>query len=216
MKQQNVIFLHGIACHSMVMNQLERTFKKNGYNTLNIDYPSRKLCLEGCAEHIEPKISDFLKNNPHPTNFVTYSMGGLVLRTFVKMFEPDFLKRTVMIAPPNKGSDMANFFKDWALYKSFFGPAGQQLITQQWGVKDLMAEKLPGDVAVITGNKSIDPFSWLIMADKEHDGKVPVNSTYLQGMKEHMVVPVDHLFLTFHKTVRNQALHFVEHGNFDT
>ncbi|MAI08777.1 MAG: hypothetical protein CMF61_07445 [Magnetococcales bacterium] len=131
MKTQNIILLHGIACTPFVMALLEIHFKYKGYNVLNIDYPSRKLCLEKCADHVHNKISAFLKKHPHPTSFVTHSMGGLVLRAYTKKYPTDFIHRAVMIAPPNKGSHVADNLRNIKLFQKIFGPAGQQLITNQ-------------------------------------------------------------------------------------
>lgn len=215
MKTENIILLHGIACHSLVMTFLESYFKHKGYNVLNIDYPSRKLCLEKCAEHVHKEISAFLKKHPHPTHFVTHSMGGLVLRAYAKKYPTDFAHRAVMIAPPNKGSHVADNLRNIKLFQKIFGPAGQQLITNQFGLQDIMVSKLPFETAVITGNFSINPFAHLFMFNKEHDGKVPVECTYIDGMKEHLVVFASHMALLIHPTVIQQSYNFIKNGQFE-
>lgn len=213
--KRNIVFLHGIACHSFVMYPLENLFKSENYNVLNINYPSTRLPIEGCADFIAKEIDTFLDKNPYPTHFITYSMGGLVLRAYVKKYNPTFLDRTVMISPPNKGSELADTFKNMYLYKSFFGPAGQQLITNQIELHDKLAHTLPCDIGVITGSKCIDPVSAFFLDGEPHDGKVRVRSTFMKGMKDHMVVPVDHFMMTFNTTVKKQCLHFIQNGLFD-
>ena len=215
MRNQNIILLHGIACTSFVMASLEIHFKYKGYNVLNIDYPSRKLCLEKCADHAHKKISAFLEKHPHPTSFVTHSMGGLVLRAYTKKYPTDFVHRAVMIAPPNKGSDVADNLRNIKLFQKIFGPAGQQLITNQFGLQDILVSKLPFETAVITGNFSINPLAYLFMFNKAHDGKVPVECTYIDGMKEHLIVFASHLALLIHPTVINQSYNFIKNGQFE-
>ena len=57
-------------------------------------------------------------------NFVTHSMGGIVVRTYLNKYQPDHLGRVVMIAPPNQGAYLADLLGNWLPYKLIWGPPG--------------------------------------------------------------------------------------------
>ena len=56
-------------------------------------------------------------------------MGGLLLRYYLSRHRIDKLGHTVMLAPPNHGSEVADKLRDNILYRIINGPAGLQLGT---------------------------------------------------------------------------------------
>ena len=143
---------------------------------------------------------------------VGYSMGGIVIRALLNKHRPDNLGRVVQLASPNKGSEVADFVKTNWLYEKIYGPAGQQLTTDQTGLRNLLG-KVDYELGVVAGNASIDPVSSAIIPGDD-DGKVSVESTRVSGMKDHVIVSATHTFFPGNKTVQRQALAFLRNGRF--
>ena len=141
-------------------------------------------------------------------------MGGLLTRAYLKQYHPKNLGSVVIIGTPNKGSELADYFKNFWIYKKLYGPAGQELITDQKDFESIFSSSYKYDIGVIAGNRSINPISSLII-DKPSDGRVSVESTKLDGAK-HIIIPCSHIFLPLNKEVWNQTLFFLHNKKFKT
>ena len=206
-----VVVLHGIARTSSHMKILANYLARNGFDVINLSYPSTAYKIEDLTEIIQAKILQKLVSDKK-IHFVGYSLGGLMVRALIHKYRYQNLGKVVQIAPPNHGSEAADFVKNFWPYRKFFGPARQQLITDQSAIKHLFGE-VNYELGIIAGNISIDPFSSLLIHGA-NDGKVAVERTKLDGMKDHLIAPVAHSFFPFSKKVRRQTLHFLNHGRF--
>ncbi len=205
-----VVLLHGIARSSSHMEKLQTHLEQQGYEVINLDYPSTKHTLEQLVEIIHQHLADKLIADK-PVHFVGYSMGGLLVRALVEQYRPAQLGRVVQLAPPNHGSEVADFLRDNWLYKKIYGPAGQQLTTDSDLSHLLGAVDYP--LGIIAGNATIDPISSMIITGPD-DGKVSVESTKLEGMTDHLVVSASHTFFPRNKMVLRQTTHFLQTGGF--
>lgn len=209
-----VVLLHGIARGAESMQKIEAAFEKEGYTVLNLNYPSTAAPLEELREYIHPFIEKInIQKDGGQLHFVTHSMGGLVVRAYLQKYAPSNLGRVVMLAPPNQGSEVADFLVRYAnpVFKFFYGPAGQQLTT------NFNRESLLGPifypVGVIMGNRSFDPLSsWVIPG--EDDGKVAVEKSKVGGMQAHKIIPTSHVFIMKNDDVIKNSIAFIQTGNF--
>lgn len=210
--KEGVVLLHGIFRTHRSMKGLERHLNANGFQVLNIGYASTRLTLEDIVTSLHPRISEFAAHCPAPLHYVGYSMGGLVVRAYLHRYAPLRVGRIVMIGTPNHGSEVADFLQHWWLYRKLYGPAGQQLITCQESFSHLFGDT-PGEVGIIAGRFRLDPLGNYLIR-KEHDGKVSVESTRLEGMKAHTIVPVSHSLMPHSRTIWRLTQRFLQLGQF--
>lgn len=205
---RKLVLLHGIWRSSASMAFIAHYFRKRGYDVLNLDYPSTRKPLEELGEHIHASIHDFARGEP--VHFIGHSMGGLLIRAYIARYKPQ-VGKVVMLGTPNHGSEVADFIRNWWLYRRMFGPAGQQLTTDAQ-LSHLFA---PVDypLGIIAGNASWDVISKRII-NQPSDGKVSVASTMLDGMRTHTIVPISHLMLTYRPRVMKLAERFLREGAF--
>lgn len=206
-----VVILHGIARSNSHMKTLAKFLAQNGFDVINLSYPSTSYKIEELTDLINSEILSRVKEDK-TIHFVGYSMGGLMVRALIHKYKYKNLGKVIQLAPPNQGSEVADFVKNFWIYKKIFGPAGQQLITDQADFKYLFGE-VNYDLGIIAGNSSIDPISSAIIPG-ENDGKVAVERTKLEGMKDHIVVSASHTFFPSNKEVLKQTLYFINNSKF--
>lgn len=207
--EEIVVLLHGIGRSSGSMKAAATDLADQGYAIFNVDYPSRSHSIAELAAWLHQQLLNQGASGFSKLHFVTHSMGGLLVRALVKQARPENLGRVVMLAPPNQGSEVADFLAENFLFQMIYGPAGQDLKT---GNEAFGAVDFP--LGVIAGTTSIDPISAFILTGP-NDGKVTVENTKVEGMTDHLTLPVNHTFLMRNKTVLQQVAHFLATGSFD-
>ena len=211
MKKEIVVLLHGIARTKRSMYAMEKALLKEDYQVLNIDYPSRKKNIAEITKFIFDKLNRLSQQNENRLHFVAYSMGCLIVRELLAKYPIANIGNIVMLAPPNHGSEVADFLKNNFLYKHFYGPAGLELTTHF--ATNNPFPKMQYVFGVIAGNICLDPISYFILP-KGNDGKVTIESTKLEGMSDHIVLPYSHAFIMMHPTVINQVKFFLRNRRF--
>jgi pimeloyl-ACP methyl ester carboxylesterase len=212
--QGGVVLLHGIARTSRSVRKLQRAIQASGFATLNLGYDSRRKSLASLAEDIHPAIARFANGIAGPIHFVGHSMGGLLVRVYLAKYRPQRLGRVVMLGTPNGGSEIADRLRGFALYRAYFGPAGQQLITRRDPATEMLLPAVSYPVGVIAGNRSIDPVSSAFLLPRPNDGRVSVENTKLDGMADHIVVGASHPWLLRNASVIRQTIAFLRDGRF--
>ena len=127
---EGVVLFHGIMRTSRSMKRLATHLEIRGYAVLNLDYPSTRHSLEALSDMVRQAVEEFAAGLRR-VHFVGFSMGGLLVRSYLARHRPKNLGRTVMIGTPNNGSEVADLLRRNILYGKLFGPAGQELVTDQ-------------------------------------------------------------------------------------
>ena len=206
-----VVLLHGLGKSEASMAKLERAVAAAGYATVNVDYPSTEFPIEVLARKAIPPALEQCQEYDK-INFVTHSMGGILVRQYLRHYPLSNLSRVVMLGPPNHGSEVVDFLGDLPGFHLLYGDAGLQLGTDRQSLPKRLG-RAEFDVGIIAGTSSINLLlSRLIPASD--DGKVSVESTKLEGMNDHLQMPVSHVFMMKDDAVIEQAVYYLQHGKF--
>lgn len=208
-----VILLHGLGRTAASMDEMAKRLRLDGYVVANIGYPSRTAPIEELSgPAVQAGLAQCRDQGATSIHFVTHSLGGILVRHYLKHRSIDELGRTVMLAPPNQGSEAADVFRKVPGYRLLNGAAGQQIGT---GVDSLPLQLGPVDfdVGIIAGDRTIDPITSLTLPNPD-DGKVPVARTKIEGMNDFLLVHRSHAFIMKSDDVIDQVRHYLIHGGF--
>lgn len=196
-----VILLHGYLRTKRSMKTLEHNLSALGYRVINVQYPSRKKSIQRIAdEHLLPAIQNAITKKNIKIHFVTHSMGGIVVRYFLTKYTLDNLGKVIMLAPPNHGAKLADWFGSIVFLKSFFGPALQQLQTHHKSLPNTL-DAPTYEVGIVAG---------------KYDGKVPLKNTHLPRMADFLIVPRVHTCIMNADEVVLAIKNFLVSGKFNT
>ncbi len=218
-----VVLLHGVGLRAWSMTRLARALRREGFAVVNETYPSRSCPLERLAEEWLPDLLTRTGTAEAPRlHFVTHSMGGIVLRLWLERTTkrpggklPANLGRTVMVAPPNAGSAVADRLRGFPPFRWIVGVNGPRLGTK--------AEDVPpgigswpggtGGLGIIAGDFTLNPLfsKWL---EGPNDGKVAVASARLEGMADFRILSSSHPMLPWRAKTGELVCGFLRDGRF--
>lgn len=209
-----VVLLHGLLRTSASMQPMEQALTEAGYAVVNVDYPSREHELDVLAPlAVEAGLGGCrAKPDVGRIHFVTHSLGGILVRQYLASHEIAELGRVVMLAPPNQGTIAVDTLRDVPGFDWMNGPVGVQM-----GKGEDSAVRALGpadfDVGIIAGNRTIDPITSAVLPDPD-DGRVSVEDTRLEGMRDFIVVEHSHAFIMRMPRTIELTLSFLAEGHF--
>lgn len=206
-----VILLHGLGRTHRSMRPLEDALSHMGYRVVNLGYPSRTRALGELVDTLATALERCCTTDAAPVHFVTHSMGGILVRAYLEEHALPGLGRVVMLSPPNQGTELVNRLPD-DLLRLLLGPASVRLGTDSASVP-LELGPVEFELGVIAGDVSLNPlFSFWLPG--EDDGAVSVESAWVHGTDDFLVLPYSHTFIMQREEVILQVLSFLESGQF--
>ena len=207
-----IILAHGLGRTPASMAILANRLEEAGFRVVRFGYPSRSEPIETLVDRLRDEVERCCGDDPRRVHFVTHSMGGVLVRSYLSEQPEPHEGRVVMLSPPNQGSEIVDAFADSDLLRSFLGPAGSRLGTTPDGI----ASQLPPvrfSLGIITGSLSMNPIgSWLIPGPD--DGTVGVERANIEGSSSFLVLPATHTFIMNRRDVAEEVVHFLRHGRF--
>lgn len=207
-----VVLLHGLARVSDSMAEMRAKLGRSGFHVININYPSTRhepkmLALDAVGRGLRGCRAE----SANTIHFVTHSLGGILLRLYLRDYVIPELGRVVMLGPPNQGSELVDTLEDVPGF-GLLGPTGSALGTEDG---DLVSQLPPVDfeLGVIAGDFNLNPLS-LFMIEGPNDSIVSVDSTRVEGMDDHIVLPVMHSVMMRDNEVIDHTIHFLKTGAF--
>lgn len=208
-----VYLVHGYCGLGVELEKIHRALEKEGFVSEIVVYPSLSEDVDSVGRHLHRKIQ---QENFDSVSFVTHSMGALVVRSVYHYLESEdqfpFIHRIVMIAPPNNGSPVADFFAQFNFLKFIVGPNVRNLTTDS----KLGAQKyaVPScEVGLILGIKG-NEVGYNAFIKGDDDGLVPADSSELGIETDVAYIKDSHVGLVLNKKVIRITIAFLKKGKF--
>ncbi len=211
MSGRAVILVHGLIRSSRSFDVLARKLKPEGCTIVRFDYPSTRSSIPVAANCLAQVIESL--EGIETIDLVVHSMGGVILRCYLRDHCDERIRRAVLLGAPNHGAQIADRLHTNPLYRAICGPAGQQLTSHEEGlIADLPIPEF--EFGVIAGGRGgVKGFNPLLHGD--NDSTVTVRSARLKGAADFLLLPVIHSFLTSDRRCVTAVTTFMEHGRFD-
>lgn len=213
-----VVLLHGLSRSEYSLLLLEEMLEFHGYRVVNESYPSESGPIEGLIAHVGASVArcQAQGGEAEPVHFVTHSLGGILARAWLRDTRPARMGRVVMLAPPNHGTEIVDTLAEDArlagLLDFLTGPAAFQLGTDPESVPNSLGP-VDFELGVIAGNRFLSPLGPMLI-DGPNDGTVSVESTRVEGMADHIVLPATHSLIMNNPLAIAQVLEFLDRGAF--
>lgn len=202
-----VILVHGLWVHGVVMSLMKRRIERCGYRARCYSYPSMSCTLNDNAERLARYCGGIAASRLH---FVGHSMGGLVVLRMLEAARPFTAGRVVLAGTPYGGS--------YAARRLMRLPGGRKLLgccLPEWFGRERRDVPAHRDIGVIAGRVGVG-LGRIVAPEMTwpNDGVVAVSETQFPGMRDHIVLNVNHTGMLLSRAVAEQACAFVRYGRF--
>lgn len=205
-----VVLQHGLFRSDASMFRLARALRAHGYEPLNPGYASTSGTLADHAAALAAAIAARRAAGPVGAwSFVGHSMGGLVVREYLR--RPDAVRPTavVTLGTPHRGAVLADLRKRWFVFRWAMG-TGAACELSPGEPRHADATPWPCPLGAIAGSLGAGHAA----IPGEDDGTVGVAEALPDAASARLVLPLGHTRLSFADDVVAATLHFLARGTF--
>lgn len=201
----NIVVLHGLYMHGVVMKPLAARLRKKGHTVQVITYNSLRINETLLFKRIHNCLSVSKKNV-----IVGHSLGGILGVHFVNTHQDKNtpIDSIVTIGSPLQGASIAKELQHMRLGFILGNSKEQGLVD----VNKLMVDCPIGSIA---GTIPVGLRSSLIRDKQPSDGTVTVEETLLPELSDHLCLNHSHTSLIYATDTVNQVDYFIEHHKFN-
>jgi len=203
----SVVTVHGLWMRGTSMGVLQRRLAGRGFHFHHFSYRSVTGSLHDSAQ----ALATYLERVPGETvHLVGHSLGGVLICAMLERSVPARTGRVVCLGSPLRGSRTAARLACW--------PGGRHVIGRC--LADVHARNGFGawrsavEVGSIAGRIPLGVGRLFGPFPEPNDGTVAVAETMIDGLTDHIVLPVSHVALLWSAQVAAQVGHFLEQGRF--
>ncbi|MFO1483519.1 MAG: alpha/beta fold hydrolase [Verrucomicrobiaceae bacterium] len=209
-----VVLIHGLGRSRRSMWMVALWLKFCGYRVTSIGYPSRCVSIaEAVEQHLMPALAKLEVEDGSRVHFVTHSLGGIVFRYWAARRDPAFpLGRAVLLAPPNRGSEIIDELGQWGWVRWLLGPVSAELGTDADSTPNSLGP-LPPETGIIMGSKDTLPVFRHLLGP-ESDGVVTIASSHGEGETDFTLLPTNHATIILQPAVFRAVNRFLKTGSF--
>lgn len=215
--RETVLLLHGLGRTCLSLFPLARALEREGYHVVNLSYPWRTRSLEElAAQWLPARLAEAVPPASPRVHVVTHSMGGILVRLWLRERSPAFpLGRVVMLAPPNAGSPLADRLAAFPPFRWLVGPSGPRLGTGPDSLPHALGPWPAGapELGIVAGDRRLLRQLDAVLPPP-HDGKVSVAATHLAGERAHLTLPFSHPLLPWRSATHRAVAAFLRDGRF--
>lgn len=206
------LLVHGLAETPLIFAPLDIALRQAGSAVDFITYPSTLEPPEALvSRYIVPGLARH--GDVSRLDIVTHSLGGILVHAALQRMRPANLGRVVMTAPGFCGSEALEVYRHNPVHRLLYGPAGYYSGTGPDGFASGQPKAADYELGVVAGSLSSDPIANLFVP-WPHDGKISVPRTRIDGMADHIVLPLPHDFLCNAPAAVLQIMSFLREGRF--
>jgi predicted alpha/beta hydrolase family esterase len=187
MKNEIIILVHGFFKNKKDMAYLEKGLRKSSFNILSVNLPTTFGSIEDCVKSLHIQVNDIV-NEYNDVSYVAHSMGGLIVRDYIKYINQNNVRKCIFIATPHSGSKLARIAKFIPFYTKIFKPIQSILPDSSFSYHKLNKNV---KVGLIAGNRNKGILGKLFLSEKS-DGRVDVCSVKAGDANEMIVLPFGH------------------------
>ncbi len=212
---EHVFIVHGYGSNRLVMHRMARFLGDSGFTVHNWGYRSLTKAIPEIGDELMAEVARLSADDT--VSFVTHSMGGLVVRAMLGEAQGDSafpsVHRVVMLAPPNKGAQLADFFSRWRLVRWMMGPNPLSMRTDSTSLANQLYVPEDPDLGIIAGAR-FDGEGYNPLIDGDDDGFMTTDRTRLGTEDDFAVLPVGHILMVRDRQVHAYVLAFLRAGAF--